>query len=85
MTLEEARKLRVGDMVIYYDGWPDIRPGHTYFTEEVDGKVRAADLGLVIELKPGEVLIDWIEESRDFALHEIDALAPDGWKDIEKV
>ena len=85
MTLEEAMKLRVGDMVVYHDKGPDIEPGFTYFTEVVDGKVRAADLGLVVELKPDEVLIDWFEESRDFARHDINVNSGVGWKDIEKV
>ena len=86
MTLKEARKLRVGDMVVYYGKWPDIEPGYTYFTEVIDGTVRAADLGLVIKLEPGEVLIDWLEEeSRDFARHEIDDPFGGGWENIEKV
>lgn len=85
MTLEEAMKLKVGDMVVYYDEHPDIKPGHTYFTEEVDGKVRAADLGLVVELEQGGVLIDWLGESRGFARHEIDDPLRGGWEDIKKV
>ena len=85
MTLEEAMKLKVGDMVIYYDKRPDIRPGHTYFTAVVEGKVRAADLGLVIKLEPGGVLIDWLEESRDFVWHDIDRPLRGAWEDIEKV
>jgi len=85
MTLKEARNLKVGDMVVYYDARPYIEPGYTCFTEVVDGKVRAADLGLVIKLESGEVLIDWLEESRDFTVHKIDGAAGGGWENIEKV
>ena len=85
MTLQEARKLRVGDMVIFYDRSPDIAPGHTYFTTVVDGCARAADLGLVIKLEPGGVVIDWFEEPTNSSWHEVGRPDFGGWEDIEKV
>ena len=85
MTLQEARKLRIGDMVIFYANSPNIEPGHTYFTTVVDGRTHAADLGLVVKLEPGGVMIDWFEECIDSSWHEVDRPDFGGWEQIEKV
>jgi hypothetical protein len=65
MTLEEAMKLKVGDMVIFYDrANEEIVEGHTFYFEVVNNKNIPADLGLIVEvnLDSDEVKIDWLSD-----------------------
>ena len=60
MTKEEARNLKVGDMVIFYDCVnQETVKEHTFYYEVVEGKEIPADLGLIVGTAQGRVQIDW--------------------------
>ncbi len=81
MTEQEAKKLRVGDMVIFYDcDNQEIIKEHTFYYEVAEGKEIPADLGLIVGTAPDKVEIDWFSEpySRLQTFHY------DNWEQIEK-
>ncbi len=81
MTELEARDLKVGDMIIFYDDSDEIEPGHTYFTTVVDGKTHAADLGLIVRRNGDQVGIDWLAHDGGTSAADVHY----GWEQIEKV
>jgi hypothetical protein len=81
MTKQEARNLKVGDLVIFYDYVnQEIIKGHTFFYEVVEGKDFPADLGLIVNTAPDEVEIDWFSEP----FSRLQTFHYDDWEQIEK-
>ena len=81
MTVQEAKNLKVGDLVIFYDYVnQEIIKGNTFFYEAVEGKEFPADLGLIVNTTPDEVEIDWLSEP----CSRLQTFDYDDWEQIEK-
>ena len=81
MTKQEARNLKVGDMIIFYDYESKyLIKGHTTYYEVVEGEEIPADLGLVVNTTPDEVEIDWFAER----FSHTQTFDYDDWEQIEK-
>ena len=79
MTELEARDLKVGDMILFYDFHAT---GAHVYVEEVEGEIYGIDMGLVLENDGECVYIDWFAEDEDSS--EI-LIEYDIWDVIEKV
>jgi hypothetical protein len=68
MTEQEARNLKVGDMIIFYDCESKyLIKGHTTYYEVVEGEEIPADLGLVVNTAPSGIAIDWFADEDEGA------------------
>ena len=68
MTEQEAKNLKVGDMIIYYDYESKyLIKGHTTYYEVVEGEEIPADLGLVVNTTSAAVAIDWFADENESA------------------
>jgi len=79
MTELEARDLKVGDMILFYDDDGSSRHDHLY-AEEVEGITYGVDMGLVLENNGNHVRIDWFSE-------EVNTMYPIRhtiWEKVEK-
>ena len=61
MTEQEARNLKVGDMILFYDPRGFNRHDHLY-AEDVKGRAYGVDMGLVLKNDGNHVRIDWFAE-----------------------
>jgi hypothetical protein len=64
MTELEARNLKVGDMILFYDDSGFNRHDHLY-AEEVEGIIHGVDIGLVLENNGNHVRIEWFSEDEE--------------------
>jgi len=80
MTDLQARNLKVGDMILFYDRRGFDKQYHLY-AEEVKGITYGVDMGLVLKNNGNHARIDWFSE-------EVNVMYPIGhyiWENIEKV
>ena len=80
MTEQEVRKLRVGDMVVFYEDSPNIKTDYTYFTMMVDGRTHVFDLGLIVKRNGDKIWIDWLAHGGGMLVADV----RDAWEQIEK-
>jgi hypothetical protein len=81
MTEQEARGLKVGDMILFYEPNGFNRHDHLY-AEEVQGKTYGVDMGLVLENDGNHVRIEWLSEDEDTYEFDVDETI---WRWIKKV
>ena len=80
MTEQEAKDLKVGDMILFYEPNGFNRHDHLY-AEEVQGKTYGVDMGLVLENDGNHVRIEWFSEDEDTYEFDVDETI---WRWIKK-
>jgi hypothetical protein len=79
MTELEARNLKVGDMILFYDDVGFNKQHHLY-AEEVKGITCGVDIGLVLENNGNHARIDWFSEE----VNTIFIIGHTIWERVEK-